>query len=295
MSIVAAAGVVLLGAAGAVAAPVTFRELLARPRPVPTTVLSYGAHPHQYGEVWLPSGKGPFPVVLLVHGGCWLAALPATELMVHMAEDLRQRGYVVWSIDYRRIGDEAGGYPATFLDTAKAADELKALAAQYPIDLTRVVAVGHSAGGHLATWLAARKSIPSTSPLHAATPLAIRGVVSLAGINDLKAYRATGPDACGGPPTIDALTGVAARQGQDVYADTSPSEMLPTGSKLAVLSGDLDHIVPSSFGDAFGAQAKRSGDNVVVRTFVNAGHFELIDPQSAAWPDIVAEIDVIAR
>lgn len=295
MSIVAAAGVVLLGVAGAVAAPVSFRDLLARPRPEPTTVLSYGAHPHQYGEVWLPSGKGPFPVVLLVHGGCWLSALPATELVVHMAEDLRQRGYFVWSIDYRRIGDEAGGYPATFLDTAKAADELKALAAQYPLDLTRVVAVGHSAGGHLATWLAARKSIPSTSPLHAAAPLAIRGVVSLAGINDLKAYRTTGPDACGGPPTIDALTGVAARQGQDVYADTSPAEMLPTGSRLAVLSGDLDHIVPSSFGDAFGAQAKGSGDSVVVRTFVNAGHFELIDPQSAAWPGIVAEIDAIAR
>ncbi len=52
MSIVAAAGVVLLGAAGAVAAPVTFRELLARPRPVPTTVLSYGAHPHP-GEMIL--------------------------------------------------------------------------------------------------------------------------------------------------------------------------------------------------------------------------------------------------
>jgi acetyl esterase/lipase len=258
-------------------------------------VLSYGAHPHQYGEVWLPSGKGPFPVVLLVHGGCWLAALPATELVALMAEDLRQRGYFVWSIDYRRIGDEAGGYPATFLDTAKAADELKALAAPYPIDLMRVVAVGHSAGGHLANWLAARKSIPSTSPLHAATPLAIRGVVSLAGINDLKAYRATGPDACGGPPTIDALTGVAARQGQDVYADTSPAEMLPTGTRLAVLSGDLDRIVPSSFGDAFGAQAKRSGDSVVVRTFVNAGHFDLIDPQSAAWPGIVAEIDGIIR
>jgi len=295
MSILAAAGVVLLGAAGAMAAPLTFRDLLARPRPVPTTVLSYGAHPHQYGEIWLPSGKGPFPVVLLVHGGCWLAELPATELVALMAEDLRQRGYFVWSIDYRRIGDEAGGYPATFLDTAKAADELKALAVHYPIDLTRVVAVGHSAGGHLANWLAARKSIPATSPLHAAAPLAIRGVVSLAGINDLKAYRATGPDACGGPPTIDALTGVASRQGQDVYADTSPAEMLPTGTRLAVLSGDLDHIVPPAFGEAYAAQARKSGDKVVVRTFVNAGHFELIDPQSAAWPGIIAAIDAIAR
>ena len=56
MFLFAAAGVVLLGATAAMAAPLTFKDLLARPRPTPTKVLSYGAHPHQYGEVWLPAG-----------------------------------------------------------------------------------------------------------------------------------------------------------------------------------------------------------------------------------------------
>lgn len=274
----------------------TFSDLLARPRAEPTQVLRYGSHPHQYGEIWLPAhGTAPCPVVLLVHGGCWLADLPATELVAYMAEDLRRRGYFVWSIAYRRIGDEAGGYPATFLDAARAADELWTLAAQYPIDLARVIAVGHSAGGHLATWLAARKAISMSSPLHADAPLPIRGVVSLAGINDLKGYRATGPDACGGPPTIDALTGAASRKGFDVYADTSPADMLPIGTRLSLLSGALDHIVPPAFAEAFGARAREHGDTVVVRTFANAGHFELIDPASAVWPGIVAEIAGLAR
>jgi acetyl esterase/lipase len=276
--------------------PLTFKDLMARPRPVPTKVMSYGPHAHQYGEVWLPDGgKSPYPVVLLVHGGCWLAELPATELVAYMAEDLRRRGYFVWSIDYRRIGDDQGGYPYTFLDAAQAADELKGLAKQYPIDLTRVVAVGHSAGGHLANWLAARKTLPATSRLHAEAPLAIRGVVSLAGINDLKSYRATGPDACGGPPTIDALVGAAARVGEDLYADTSPAEMLPIGTHLSVLSGSLDHIVPPAFGDAFAARARSKGDRVVSRTYEDAGHFELIDPTSKAWPGIVADIDAMVR
>ena len=119
--------------------------------------------------------------------------------------------------------------------------------------------------------------------------------MSLAGINDLQAYRETGPDACGGPPTIDALVGAASRKGVDVYADTSPSALLPIGSRMAVLSGALDHIVPPPFGDSFAARARAKGGNVVVRTFQGAGHFELIDPTSAAWPDIVAEIDKIAR
>ena len=146
-----------------------------------------------------------------------------------------------------------------------------------------------------ASGTAARKSIPASSPLHADAPLTIHGVVSLAGINDLKAYRDKGPDACGGPPTIDALTGASSRTGQPVYADTSPAEMLPLGTPIAVLSGALDHIVPPPFGDAFGAAARLRGDMVVVRTFPGAGHFELIDPSSAAWPDIVAEIDRLAR
>ena len=292
----ATAGIHFLGnVVPAMAGPITFKELLSRPRQAPDKVVHYGAHPHQYAELWLPAAKEPHPVVLLVHGGCWLAELPATELMAYMAAALRDRGFAVWSIDYRRIGDEAGGYPATFLDAAAATDYLTALAKDYPLDLTRVVAVGHSAGGHLATWIAARGSISKSSPLYVRQPVALRGVVSLAGINDLKAYREKGPDACGGPGTIDALTAVKSRAGVDVYADTSPAQMLPIGTRLVILSGELDQIVPPAFGDEFGLAAARSGDQVVVNTFPRTGHFELIDPSAEAWSAILYHIEALAK
>lgn len=290
-----AALVLVTGCLQSLAAPIGFRDLMDRPRKTPDHIVHFGAHPHQFGELWLPAGKGPFATVVVVHGGCWLAELPGPELMAYMSADLRDRGYAVWSIDYRRIGDAGGGYPGTFQDAAAALDMLRDLAAKYPLDLNKVVAVGHSAGGHLATWLAARRGIPRGSVLHAANPFVLRGVVSLAGINDLEAYRADGPDACGGPPTIDALVSASARTGVDVYADTSPVRLLPSRAGQAVISGALDHIVPPAFGDSYAARAIAKGDIVVKKTIADAGHFELIDPTAAAWKDVLGEIEALLK
>jgi len=286
--------VMIVLATSATATPISFGDLLARPRAKPTEVIHYGAAPHQFGELWLPSGRGPFQTIVLIHGGCWLAALPGTELMAYIADDLRNHGYAVWSIDYRRIGEAGGGYPGTFQDVAAGFDKLKSLAPLHQLDLSTLVAVGHSAGGHLALWAAARSKLSQASPLLSSEPLAIHGVASLAGIADLKAYRADGPDACGGPDTIDTLVGAKARGGADVYADTSPAALVPIGIAQAVVSGALDPIVPAKFGLDYAMAAAGAGDHVRELTIENAGHFELIDPTSDAWARIRTEIDVLS-
>ena len=283
---------VLALAATAAAAPISYRDLLARPRAKPTAIVTYGAAAHQFGELWLPAGRGPFRTVVLIHGGCWLAELPGTELMAYMAADLQARGYAVWSIDYRRIGEAGGGYAGTFQDTAAAIDKLRTLAPAHRLDLSHLVAIGHSAGGHLALWAAARRKIVKESPIGAVDPLAIAGVVSLAGIADLEAYRADGPAACGGPETIDALDGATVRGG-DPFLDTSPAALLPLGVPQAVISGALDPIVPAKFGLDYAMAAAASGDKVREMAIQDAGHFELIDPSSAAWAKILLEIDIL--
>ena len=100
-----------------------------------------------------------------------MAELPGPELLAWQAEALRQQGFAVWSVSYRRVGHEGGGYPGTFTDVAQAADHLRELAKTQPLDLARITASGHSAGGHLALWLAARPGPPLCSRLHAAAPL----------------------------------------------------------------------------------------------------------------------------
>ena len=119
----------------------------------------------------------------------------------------------------------------------------------------------------------------------------VRGVVSLAGIPDLKAYRSDGPDFCGGPETIDVLVGEKMRDG-NAFIDTSPAELLPIGVSQAVISGALDPIVPPKFGWDYAMAAASAGDHVREQTIQSAGHFELIDPTSEAWAKIRIEIDV---
>jgi acetyl esterase/lipase len=279
----------MFAVATANAAPISFSDLLARDRAAPTKVIAYGTAPHQYAELWLPNGAGPHRTLVVIHGGCWRSDLPGPELMAYMSEDLRKHGYAVWSIDYRRIGDDGGGYPGTFLDTALAIDKLRNIAPTFKLDLRKLVTIGHSAGGHLATWSAARRNLPKTSPLRKDSPLPLTGVVSLAGISDLKDYRERGPDACGGPATIDALIGAKTRPGVDPYSDTSPVELLPIGARQVIVAGAQDKIVPLPLVHSYGNKASAIGDVEIGLPF--AGHFELIDPASKEWPEIRAEID----
>ena len=160
-------------------------------------------------ELRLPKGPGPHPVVILVHGGCWQAPWGFDHVR-SLAAALTAEGYATWSLEYRRLGDPGGGWPGTFEDVARGADHLREAAKAHPLDLDRVVALGHSAGGQLALWLAARPRLPAGSPLHAAQPLRLRGVVSLAGITDLRAGAEGGvcgdaiPQLLGGPPQDQA-------------------------------------------------------------------------------------------
>ena len=276
-------------------APITFSQLLARPRATADQRIAYGPDPLQFGELWLPRGTGRHPVIVLIHGGCWRADLPGLELMDYMAADLRDRGYAVWNLEYRRIGHPGGGYPGTFQDVAAGIDHLRAVSSRRRLDLDRVAVSGHSAGGHLALWAAARDRLPPGSPLRTAQPLALRGVVSLAGIADLAAYRQTGPDACGGPSTIDRLVGLQETGGRDVLADTSPPALLPLGDRQIVISGAVDPIVPPDFGRDYALAASTSGDPAISVVLEGAGHFELIDPTSAVWPAVAEAYEGLLR
>jgi len=164
--------------------------------PVPPGVqrITYGADPLQFGELRVPSTPGPHPVAVVVHGGCWVAKLGnlapnavALDNMRPLAAALTDAGVATWNIEYRRLGNEGGGWPGTFRDVGNAADFLRTLAPERRLDLTRVIAIGHSAGGHLAMWLAARPKLTNTSDLYVSNPLRLAGVVDLDGPADLKA------------------------------------------------------------------------------------------------------------
>jgi len=263
----------------------TWDDLLTRPRPKPDATISYGADSLQTIDVWLPKGPGPFPTVLMVHGGCWTSAIADRRIMDWAAADLRKRGYAVWNIDYRGVDRPGGGYPGTFLDVAAAADALTRHAAQFHLDTRRIVALGHSAGGHLALWLAGRPRLPASSPLHAPHPLPIAHVISLGGLPDLEATAASPDNGCGTEVVAQLVGAPGARS--DVYADTSVPRLLPLGVPQDLVDGREDRIIPYRLATDYAAKAKAAGDAVVLHTVADTGHVELVSPGSAAWAETV--------
>lgn len=290
------APILLLAAcATGVERPTTWSELLDRPRQAADHRIEYGAGEHQHGELWLPDatrhGAGPHPLVIMVHGGCWRAEIPGTILQDQLNADLRARGIAVWNITYPRVGHDTGGYPGTFQSVAMAVDEVRDIAREHPVDLTRTAIMGHSAGGHLALWAAARRQVGVGLVDGVASAPFIPGeAITLAGINDLAAYHGRGPGRCGEPEIVEALVGAEGRAG-DPFADTSPARLLPLGVEQVIISGALDPIVPPALGMAYATKAQLAGDDVRVLTLEDAGHFELIDPTAPAWDVILAELE----
>ncbi|RHW18519.1 alpha/beta hydrolase [Sphingomonas gilva] len=262
-------------------APMTWDDLTSRARPAPDVEVRYGEDPYQVVDLWKPAGDGPFPTVLMVHGGCWTTSVADRTLMAWIADDLRGRGIAVWNIDYRGVDRPGGGYPGTFHDVARAADALRANAAAHGLDLSRVVAVGHSAGGHLALWLAGRPKLPADSRLRTGDPLPIASVVSLGGLPDLEQARAE-EQGCG-PQVIDQLVGPPTISSRQVYRDTSIPQLAPLGVEQVLVNGDADRIIPTHFAGDYAAKMRAAGDEVTVHIVPDQGHVELIAPDSPAW------------
>ena len=149
---------------------------------------SYGQAPPQFGELRLPPGRGPFPVAVVLHGGCWLSLYADLHNADALADALRDEGIAIWNVEYRCVDQDGGGWPGTFLDAGAATDHVRALAADHDLDLDRTVSIGHSAGGHLALWTGARHRLQRSSPLWTSDPLPLRGTVVLAGPGDLKRF-----------------------------------------------------------------------------------------------------------
>jgi acetyl esterase/lipase len=245
------------------------------------TILRYGRGRANIAELWWPRrGDGDLPAVVLIHGGFWRA--PYTKRLMHrLARAVTAEGWAAWNIEYRRVGrlGGEGGWPGTFVDVAAAVD---ALARVRGIDPARVVTCGHSAGGHLALWAAARARLPPDAP-GAGPRLALTGAVSLAGVVDLRRAAATGI----GGDAVTRLMGGPPDTRTDRYSVASPADLLPLGVRQVLVHGLDDGTVPAWISERYQADALAAGDtDVAYLPIAGAGHMEMINPRSAAWPAV---------
>lgn len=259
--------------------------MIETPSPPADARIQYGENIYQFGDLRLPSGPGPHPVVVIVHGGFWRARYDL-EHAGHLCADLARRGYATWSLEYRRVGHEGGGWPGTFEDVARGMDYLRTLAGSHPLDLSRVVAVGHSAGGHLALWLASRPRLRPGEALHTPEPFMPRGVVVLAGVVDLDRTYALRL----GDDIVTEFLGGTPTQVPERYRLGSPSALVPLGVKQILIHGTEDQIIPFSMSADYQSRAAALGDAARLISIPGIGHFELIDPLAKEWPQVVQAI-----
>lgn len=270
---------------------VTWQDIEALPAPAEGTRIAYGSDSLQFGILRLPEGEGPFPMVIVVHGGCWLSDYNL-EYMSHLSAALTKAGYATWNLEFRRVGDIGGGWPGTFLDVAKGTDFVKELAKHYPINKKQVVVLGHSAGGHLALWLAARENLSKKSFLYTKKPLALQGVVSLAGITDLEKY-AVEAGSCNA--AVTKLMGGMPADVPDRYAQASPFLLLPIQTPQILVQGELDPIVPVEQATEYVARTKKKGDAAEAILLPDAGHFDLVVPQSPAFEKVLQAVQTFFK
>jgi acetyl esterase/lipase len=249
-------------------------------QPVPIEAsarVAYGADSLQWGVLRVPDGPGPHPVLVMMHGGCWVG-LHRPGHVEPLMEALTARGWATWNLSHRNANDAGGGWFGTFEDVGAGIDFLRVLAEDNPIDTTRVVTMGHSAGGHLALWAATRDE--------AAGALRLAGAISLGGIPDLQAHAVQDPNPCG--DGVRALLGGWPDEQPARYAAASPAAQLPLGVPQLFLHGRHDYVVPWQQIEVYAAAATEAGDDVTVHIFEDANHFEVIAPTSQAWQTSIA-------
>ncbi len=240
-------------------------DILTEPPPPPADArIAYGPEPLQFGDLRVPAGEGPFPLVVNIHGGYWQAIYNLAHAG-HLCADLAAHGTASWNVEYRRLGDPGGELPGPRGDGVGAVDHLPALAAAYPLDLDRIVLMGHSAGGQLALLAGRLTSVP------------LRGVVSLAGVVDLHEIDRIGDDR----GLARRLLGAGPDEAPELWREASPRELLPLGFRYVLGCGTEDvHWGPNrlTYDDALAA-----GDDVELLALEGAGHFEPVDPPAPEW------------
>ena len=247
------------------------------------TRYEYGQDPSQFGQLHLPGSGGPFPVIVVIHGGFWRSAYDLS-LGTPLAEDLARRGYAAWNLEYRRVGN-GGGWPATFEDVGAGIDLLADLAGGgSPLDLSRVAALGHSAGGHLAVWAAARPGLPADAP-GSRPAVSLSGVLSQAGVLDLS--RAADEQLGGG--ATQELLGGGPDDVPERYAVASPVQRVPLGVPVVCVHGRGDRNVPPSQSESYVRAATAAGDSAEMLD-VDGDHFVVIDVDTEAWTTIVGAL-----
>jgi len=236
-------------------------SVLTRSARAPDRVVAYGADPAQSMEIRDGgAGAGQRPLIVMIHGGFWRPDIDRVHARP-MADAIAAAGWTVALPEYSRVAH----------DPAPTLADLTLLLGQAPGCVAdhngRVMLVGHSAGGHLALWATAARVCPTLTGTLALAPVADLLLAHELGLGQGAVERFLGADPVSRP-------------------DIDPRQMSPPATATTLIHGVDDLTVPALVSESYVAAHPMAR----LIPVPGAGHYALIDPQSAAWPIVMAQL-----
>jgi|SRR5688572_8338118 acetyl esterase/lipase len=214
--------------------------------------------------VYGPETVGPYPIVVLFHGGGWFGGSPIST--APLAEYLAAQEIVVFNSTYRT---QTGGFPESFDDVACAIRYARANAPTFTSADGPLVIAGHSAGAHLASVVAlAGDEFGDTCPV--AGSATVDRLIGLAGPYDPTLYR----------QVLPAFYGTRFENDPKPWEAGSAYSYLGDNSGLEILlmHGEADELVPISSSRLFADALGEAGYAVELAEIEGAPHQALRDP-----------------
>jgi pimeloyl-ACP methyl ester carboxylesterase len=229
----------------------------------PGTTTTTLAGPAIEADVGVPDGEGPFPTVVLVHGGGWIVGDPS--LMGPLATHLTGNGFLTVNTEYQLATFDRPGFPTAVDDVACAVR----YAATHPDSDGTVAVVGHSAGAHIGALVALTGDDYGSDCPHPGDGVPER-FVGLAGPYDVSRLGpVVAPFFGAGPDNIPEAWEAGNPQ---LQANENPS------LDSLIMYGQLDGFVADSFAFDFFAALESSGSSALLELVEGARHMDMDDP-----------------
>lgn len=206
-------------------------------------------------DVYRPQGAGPFPSVLLIHGGAWKRG--DRDQVESLAKRIASRGYLVVNTTYRLVPQYL--FPAQLHDVQEALRWMRATGPQYGVDVARIGTFGYSAGGHLA----ALAGHISDDPKLGDPRTRVRVIVAGGTPSDLTKYP--------GGKLVPAFIGGSRGEKFDSYRAASPvTHVNPNDPPVFIYHANLDNLVPLDHATDYQSLLDRNG--ITNELFIIRGH-----------------------
>ena len=249
--------------------------------------LEYGQHDgvKLTGNLYAPKRSGKYPTLVAVHGGGWQAGNASNYQ--HWGPYLAQRGYVVFSIDYRLVRDGRKMYPEAVHDVRAAVQFLRSRGEAIKVDPDRIGLIGDSAGAHLAALVALVGDKPPFAGSYKDDPYSgvstrVKVCVGIYGVYDMAAQWEH--DLVHRPfdNIVQKFLGAALVEDRRTFFEASPLSYVTRDinqTSVLLAWGTEDDIVDRrTQSDAFLIALKQAGFFVRSVIVQGAPHFWAVDP-----------------